>query len=809
MGLVENVRVNIEVISVINELLEMKSRPNANQLEKLNSFKGWGTVNDFFYKEEKYKNLRLFFDKEIERLSKNMDVPTEVINKEIRNSLGNMYFTPKKIGEYVHNEFKNKGYQFANTLEPACGTGNLIGNNNNVTGVEKNLIASLIAGYVYPKAKIRYNSFEDFKPSQLFDLTITNVPFSKNKVYDPNISKDISKEITKTLHGYFTYKSIDLTAHNGHIVLITPTGVMDSESNQKLREIVTNKADFLGALRMPNVTFKDENTRVVTDLMFFRKNDLKKELTSLDQEFIKSSKIEIHHPDKGMDKYPISQYYLGMGKGNILGDFQVGRMHAGYNLDVVANSSMKGKFKEVLSQVIPGEVKIQVGQLDLFDNNIDNVFKKTLEEEFRDMLDISKERDADQKNEKLFNEIGDRQYFSYKKIIKNKFLKEANNKKRILEISKEKKYKNLGKKKTRERAQLTVIEATDGRIKNLKDISLFLKERGKESLSYKEGLNNLYDGFTKKYGRLNDKSNKDIIKATFDNFGEILTLEKSNGKKSDIFSFKEPDEIRLNDPVDLMISSLNKFGKLNEEYINKGNEAGFIYLIENAYIFKNHKTDKYEIREIYLSGNVKKKLEEVREIVKTNDSLRPNLKALEQVIPPYIKIEDLDINFGERWIDSKVYEDFMKDMMRIDFNIDYSKNMDQYYVSWGERRYKENLDKSIGHYHVVDIIECALLNKTPEIKTIITEGMEKKTIVNKKKTRELNNEIETIRNRWKQYIIKNEVVSKHLEVKYNELFNNSISLNLDSLENKIKIKGYELRDYQSNYVLKASLIMEE
>lgn len=341
---------NLNILQKAVTILDEKREAFEDERALLGSFRGLGTISDLVL-TDKYPDKKDKFWELAYRLAELSGVEREDVRKEVEQSLSNMFFTPSGIGSAVLQAIEsNTNLSFVNILEPAMGIGNMVQDpierGISVTGVEMNFISAAISKLLYPAGNLRVNhtKLEEYAlQGEPHDLIITNVPFSTTKVFDPSWMENSEKEkdaFTRTLHGYYFAKSLDLLASGGVMAFIAPTGIMDSDSQRELRSYLMEQADFITAVRMPDNTF--ENTQVTADLIMLQKRpagvDITEETRQRNAVFIGKEQIELL-PDGAGDtiRFNISPWYLSaQGSANVLGSWKVGRMHGGYNLAVQA-----------------------------------------------------------------------------------------------------------------------------------------------------------------------------------------------------------------------------------------------------------------------------------------------------------------------------------------------------------------------------------------------------------------------------------------------------------------------------------------
>lgn len=337
---------NMAILKTVVNILEENRSATIEEQNLLNSFRGLGTLRNLILSDDYPKDRELFWNL-AERIGELAGVPLSEVHKQVDESLGNMYFTSPMVAQAIYSALdKSPTLSISKVLEPALGTGNMVrpylSQGIEVTGVEMNFISAQISRLLYPSMEVVHSKYEDFHPENNFDLIISNVPFSKTTVFDKQWIREPEKDkFTKTLHGYYFVKSLDVMAEGGVLAFIAPTGIMDSPDHKTLRSYLMQHMDFITAVRLPNNTF--ENTEVTSDIIILQKRfkgeELSEETKLRNGLFVDSYKIKISNPaDNSELDFPVSAWYLAdPGKNNVLGTFTLGRMHGGFNLSVASN----------------------------------------------------------------------------------------------------------------------------------------------------------------------------------------------------------------------------------------------------------------------------------------------------------------------------------------------------------------------------------------------------------------------------------------------------------------------------------------
>ncbi|HEK9582818.1 TPA: N-6 DNA methylase, partial [Streptococcus equi subsp. equi] len=274
----ERLKNNIEAIKVLKEIEERHSHATKEEQDILSRYVGWGGLSDVFDEEKggQWKDAREF-------LKENLS-PSEY--DAARESTLTAFYTPKIVIDSIYQAVLNMGFESGNILEPSMGTGRFIGNlpdsmkGSKFYGVELDSISGRIASRLYPNAKIQIKGFEETTFSNnLFDVAVGNVPFGEYKIVDREYEKN-----NFLIHDFFFAKTLDKVRSGGVVAFISSSGTMDKKS-EDIRRYISERAEFLGAIRLPNNTFKGEaGTEVTSDIIFLKKRD---RLVKLDEEWVK------------------------------------------------------------------------------------------------------------------------------------------------------------------------------------------------------------------------------------------------------------------------------------------------------------------------------------------------------------------------------------------------------------------------------------------------------------------------------------------------------------------------------------------
>ena len=629
----ERFRNNIEAIKTLKLCEDENRYATREEQEILSKYVGWGGLAQAFEKDnaswqDEYHELKeLLTDDEYDKA---------------KDTVLTAFYTPPVVIKSMYKALSNMGLEKGNILEPSCGIGNFIGllpNNDKlkIYGVEIDDISGRIARQLYQKSSIAIKGFEDTNYSDsFFDVAIGNVPFGDFPVYDKRYDKNHFM-----IHDYFFAKTLDKVRPGGVVAFITSKGTMD-KTNDSVRKYLAQRADLLGAIRLPNNTFKDSAGTVVTsDILFFQKRDTIIDImpswvkTGINEDGIEINNYFIEHPEM------------------VLGNIKM----------------ISGRFGPESACTPYEDEKLE----DLLDSAVSNIHAEIKEYELEDLGEetISIEADFNVKNFS-YAVIDDKIYYRENSLM---YLKE-------LPLTTENRIKGL-------------IELRDC-VREL--INMQLENATDDEVSYQQKkLNNLYDKFTKKYGLINSRGNSTAFSDDGSYFLlcslEILNENKELERKADIFykrTINPIHEVKTADtPSDALILSISQKAEVDLDYMSEVSNIPKDKLISDleGAIFKVPNEDnRWVTQDEYLSGNVREKLRIAEEYAKDDPSYNINVSALKEVMPEDITTSEINVRFGATWIPPKYYEQFLFEILESSYyarngiKIHYSNSSGEWYI---------------------------------------------------------------------------------------------------------------------------------
>lgn len=799
----ERLKNNIEAIKVLKEIEERHSHATKEEQDILSKYVGWGGLSDVFDEEKQGQ-----WSKARDFLKENL---SQSEYDAARESTLTAFYTPKIVIDSIYKTLSNMGFESGNILEPSCATGRFIGNlpesmqSSKFYGVELDSISGRIASKLYPNANIQIKGFEETTFSNnLFDIAIGNVPFGEYKISDREYERN-----NFLIHDYFFAKTLDKVRSGGVVAFITSSGTMDKKS-EDIRRYISERAEFLGAIRLPNNTFKGEaGTEVTSDILFLKKRD---RLLKLDEDWIK-----LDTDEKGLT---YNKYFVDNP------DMVLGNME-----------EISGRFGTALACVDDGAISLEA-KLNIAIKNISGIYEKA---QLSEELETETIPADDSVKNYSYAVIDDKVYFRENSVMQKLDLNKVDEEKvkAYLEIE-----------------------------KTLRQVIAYQKEdcSDTEIKEKQEDLNRFYDEFSKKYGILNSKANKKLFREDA-NYSLLSTLEKLDKEgnfieKSDIFTkrtIKKAAAITHTDNLtEALILSISQKGKVNFDYIEKLTEKTRGEIIEGLKgdIFLNLDgfdpsdttpfssavdlgdfSRSYVTADEYLSGNIREKIEVIDSYIKNveheleqneqapnidtellkqdNTILKKELSSLNyqkqkllEVMPKELEASEITVRMGATWIPEKDYKSFMFHMLKTSASNRW--NIDIKYTNFtGEYRVEgKNIDKGndlanftygTSRVSAYKLIEDTLnLRDTNVYDQIVDENGKKSSVLNKEETMLARSKQEIIKEEFKNWIFDDIDRRTRLVKEYNERFNSirlreydGSNLTFDGINPEIELRPHQ------------------
>jgi len=725
---------NINAIRLLKKLNSEHRLATPTEQVMLSQYVGWGGLPQFFEQSNSHYN-------ELK------DLLTDSEYTSARESTLTAFYTPPTVISAVYKVLENMNFKNGNLLEPSCGIGNFIGmlpktmQDSKVYGVELDTISAGIAQQLYQKSSIAAQGFENVNiPDSFFDGVVGNVPFGDFKVVDKKYDKH-----NFLIHDYFFAKSLDKLRPGGVMALITSKGTMDKE-NSSVRKYIAQRAELLGAIRLPNDTFKSSaGTEVVSDILFLQKRD---RLIDIEPDWV--------HLDTNENGIRMNSYFV-QNPEMVLGEMKTvsGRFGQQVTCEPYTDSNLADLLSDAIANIH--------GEISDYEND---VATDELEE------DMSIPADASVKN------------FSYSVVNDKLYFRENS---RMIPV--------------------TVSATAESRIKGLiiiRDctrnlIELQADDYPEEDIkAAQELLNAKYDNFTEKYGLINSRANKSAF-SDDSSFAlvsalEILGDEGQLERKADIF-FKRT--IMPHKPItqvdtasEALAVSIGEKACIDMEYMQSltGKEENELFNDLKGVIFlnplyegNNENLSKYFTADEYLSGNVRVKLAIARNSAKVDSRFNINVEALEKVQPEDLTASEISVRLGSTWLPVDIVQQFIYEFLntpgyaKSSIIVHYSKYTGEWSIDG--KSYDRSNVKAYNTYGSARINAYRIIEETLNLKDVrIFDYVEdidgnRKVVLNKKETAIAQSKQELIKQGFQEWVWSDPQRRERLCKLYNERFN--------------------------------------
>ena len=737
--------INIDAIKTLKKIESENRLATSEEQEILAKYSGWGGVPDAF--DDKVGNG---WEREYEEL-KNLLTPDEYA--AAKESTLTAFFTPPEVIRAVYKALDGMGFKRGNILEPSCGIGNFIGmlpenmNESKFYGVELDDISGRIARQLYQKENIIIDGFERISyPDSFFDVAIGNVPFGNFGVIDKRYDKE-----KFLIHDYFFAKAIDKVRPGGVIAFITSSGTLD-KADPKVRKYIAERADFLGAIRLPDNAFRSAGTRITTDIIFLQKRD---RIIETEPEWV--------HLDKDENGIPMNSYFV-QNPDMIMGEMV---MRSGpFGDEPTCRDYENTDLSELLDYAV-SNIHAEIDEVEV-------------DELSSDEPDNTIPADPTVRN------------FSFT-VVKGKVYYRQNSVMRPVDttVTGENRIKGLiGLRDTvRKLIDAELHGATDRDVRSLQG-----------------ELNRKYDAFTEKYGLINSRGNANVFCDDSSYFLlcslEILDENKELKTKSDIFTKRTINPQRVIDKVDTaseaLAVSLSERACVDLEYMALllGGVDNVPKIVDDlrCVIFKLPTSGAFDFNidgdawkhgwqtaDEYLSGNVREKLRTAKQYAEKDGFFDTNVKALEKIQPIDLKPTEIGVRLGSTWIPTEDVNDFMYELLgtpwyyKNTINVKYVPQTGQWTVTgkshdWGN--VKSTSVYGTSRKNAYEIIEDTLNLKTVKIfdYDVDSDGKRKATL-NKKETTIAQGKQDQIKRAFEEWVWKDIGRRERLCALYNEKFN--------------------------------------
>ena len=721
---------NVEAIRVLKKCEEENRFATPQEQEILSKCVGWGGLPQAF-DEKDYS-----WSNEYSILKNLLD---EKEYSQARESTLTAFYTPPVVIRSMYKALENMGLKTGNILEPSCGVGNFIGmlpdslEDCKLYGVELDSISGRIARQLYQKSTVAVQGYEDTNlPNSFFDVAVGNVPFGDFKVLDKKYDKH-----KFLIHDYFFAKTLDKVRPGGVIAFITSKGTLDKE-NPSVRKYIAQRADLLGAIRLPNNTFKaNAGTEVTSDIIFLQKRD---SITDIEPDWV--------YLGENDDGIKMNQYFIDNPE-MILGNLEMISTRFGYD-----------------SACISDDEKLE----DKLERAISNIHAEVKEYELDDIgeEDNSIEADLTVRN------------FSYT-LIDDKIYFRENSRMYPQELA-----------MTTENRVKGLIEIRDC-VRTLLEYQT--EDYPDEDIKREQvKLNQLYDRFTKKYGLINSRGNNSAFSNDSSYYLlcslEILDENGNLARKADMFTkrtIKPKTEITSVDNAnDALIVSLSEKARVDITFMQNLCNMDMDKMLKDleGEIFnvpEYGEPNQWVTADEYLSGNVREKLKIAEHFAETDERFNVNVKYLKEVQPKDLSASEISVRLGSTWIppeDIKVFIEYLLNPSNYacqNINVHYNEATSEWWIE-GKNYDKYNIKATntygTGRANAYKIIEDSLNLKDTRIYDYYEDENGKRVAeLNKKETAIAQAKQEQIKLAFEEWIWKDPERRERLTNVYNERFN--------------------------------------
>ena len=741
---------NIEAIKLVNRLINSQKEATDDEKKVLAKYVGWGGLAQAF------DERNVAWKSEYEELKDVLSVEEYAAAK---GSVLNAHYTSKTVIDGIYKALTRFGVKGNNRiLEPAMGTGNFFGfmpqeiaDGAKLYGVELDRVTGKIATKLYPQAKIQIKGFEEtaFQDNS-FDLMVTNVPFGGYTVFDPDYNK-----YNFYIHDYFIAKGIDKIKPNGLMAVITSKGTMDKQ-NPSIRKYIADRAELVGAVRLPNTAFKQTaNTEVVTDILFFRKREERINAGVENTEWLAVGKTE--------DEYEINNYYISHP------EMILGTLVKETGLYGAEDMTVKPDGRELSEAINAAIGRLPQG----FYVNPERAEETETHEEVEVDYDV-KPMNLTAVNGKIYMRVGD----SMVEQPVPPFPKDAYQ--RIAEMI-------AIRKQTRKVLDLQVEGCSD---------DVLTREQWQ--------LGARYDMFVKRFGYINSKNNLRLFKPDGDSallFAcENVSDDEETVTKADVFTKRTirpyTAVTSTDDCFEALQISKNERGCVDISYIEELTKKDYETVLNelgNA-VFRNpvavNPEDKYsgfETAEEYLSGRVVDKLQTAERMKQSKPDLidyDKNISALKEVQPAPVKASEIAVRVGTSWIDKELYKEFFCQLIALPY---YMRDGIELYYNKHDGSWR--VDRTTGYvrnFRTMNVTsvygteranayrlfeDCLNQRSTQIYDTVLDADGREKRVLNNSETVAAREKQNKIVEAFKDWIFRDPIRRDELETVYNRLFN--------------------------------------
>ena len=764
---------NIEAIQTLRTLGQEHRGATAEEQQVLSQYVGWGGLADAF--DPNKEN----WSTEYTQLK---GLLTEEEYAAARASTLNAHYTSPIVIRAIYDAVERMGFQSGNILEPSMGVGNFFGMlpdsmaDSRLYGVELDSITGRIAQKLYPQADITVAGFETTDRRDFYDLAIGNVPFGQYKVNDKAYNK-----LGFSIHNYFFAKTIDQIRPGGVIAFVTSRFTMDSKDSSA-RKYMAERADLLGAIRLPNNAFKaNASTEVVSDILFLQKRDRP---ADIEPAWVQLGQTE--------DSFNINQYFVDHPE-MVLGNLELESTQYGHDLTVapIEDANLADQLTEAVQHIEGQYTAVEIAAPDVADAEVQ---RKTLP------------ADPTVKN------------FSYT-VVDGEIYYRENSIMTQIELSDNAKGRVAGMVELRQ----IVNELIDQQLNDFPDEDIKASQAK---------LNYAYDAFTAKYGLINDKKNARLfdddssyyLLCSLENLDENKNLKS----KADMFTKRtiRPERVvtSVDTPSEALAVSIGEHGKVDLPYMAEllGTPGNYERITTelSGVIFKDPAADAddpeagWQTADEYLSGNVRDKLRMAQLAAESRSEFKGNVDALTKAQPKDLEASEIDVRLGATWLAPSIVQQFMMETFQPPYRIRYNNAITVRYSPYtSEWRISNKSATGFGDIMATEtygtrranaykILEDTLNLRDSRVYDTIEENGKEKRVLNQNETTLAQQKQQAIKDAFAGWVWKDPQRRALLVKKYNELFNSTRPREYDG--SHIHFVGMNpeinLREHQRNAV---------
>ena len=763
---------NIEAIRTLFKLEQEHRGATAEEQQVLSQYVGWGGLSDAFDPGK---------DSWAKEYTELKGLLSEDEYAAARSSTLNAHYTSPVVIRAIYDAVEKMGFKSGNILEPSMGVGNFFGMlpdgmaDSRLYGVELDSITGRIAKMLYPQADITVAGFETTDRRDFYDLAVGNVPFGQYKVNDKAYNK-----LGFSIHNYFFAKAIDQVRPGGVVAFVTSRYTMDSKDSTA-RKHMAERADLLGAIRLPNNAFRaNAGTDVVSDIIFLQKRDRP---ADIEPDWVQLGKTE--------DGFAINQYFVDHPE-MVLGQLTTESTQYGHDLTVapIEGANLADQLAEAVQHI---EGQYTAAEVDAPDIAEEETTRRTLP------------ADPEVKN------------FSYTVVDGEVFY--------------------------RENSVMTQVELSDtakGRVTGMVELRQIVNDLIEQQLNdypdediqtTQAKLNAAYDAFTAKYGLLNDRRNGRLFEqdSSYYLLCSLENLDEQGQLKSKAAMFTkrtirpERTVTSVDTPSEALAVSIGEHGKVDLPYmaelLGTPGEYGRITTELSGVIFKDPAADPndpeagWQMADEYLSGDVRAKLRMAQFAAETNPEFAVNVEALTKAQPRELEASEIDVRLGATWLDPSIIQKFMTETFQIPYylrravNVRYSPYTAEWRVEGKTATGRGDIISSetygTSRANAYKILEETLNLKDVRIYDTIEDAEGKpKRVLNKRETMLAQQKQQVIKDAFANWVWQDPQRRIALVKQYNELFNSTRPREYDG--SHIKFVGMNpeitLREHQRNAI---------